>query len=147
MFEDETHAMSQVESINVVKMICNGLNQTYQKPGKEDKKINYVALEYAEMGELHDFIAVDTPFSEDIARFYFIQIMNGLKDCHEIGIAHRDLKPSNILIDDQNNLKIADFGIAQALEGRDGKNFLHTICGTPGFKAPEIDSGQPYKGA
>ena len=41
-----------------------------------------MALEYAEMGELFDFVAIDTPFSEDIARFYFKQMINGLDECH-----------------------------------------------------------------
>lgn len=72
--------------------------------------------------------------------------MNGLDHCHQRGIAHRDLKPENLLLDSQYDLKIADFGFAAPVEGRDGSGNLHTKLGTLNYMAPEIHLKQPYTG-
>lgn len=49
---------------------------------------------------------------------------------HIKGVAHRDLKPENIMLDDQYNIRFADFGFAAAIQGKDGSGFLKTILGT-----------------
>lgn len=46
------------------------------------------------------------------ARKFFNQLLNGVKYLHCKGVAHRDLKPENLLLDEQDNLKISDFGMA-----------------------------------
>ena len=58
-------------------------------------------------------------------------------------MVHRDLKPENLLLDENNNIKIADFGLANFLE--DGC-FLDTSCGSPNYAAPEVISGRMYAG-
>jgi len=63
--------------------------------------------------------------------------------CHKHGVVHRDLKPENLLLDEDNNIKIADFGLANFL--MDG-NFLDTSCGSPNYAAPEVISGRMYAG-
>lgn len=55
---------------------------------------------------------------EDEARFYFIQILLGIKCLHENLIVYRDLKPENILIDYKGNVKIVDFGLSKKLESQ-----------------------------
>ena len=65
---------------------------------------------------------------------------------HCRGACHRDLKPENILLDSEFNTKIADFGFAAPVEGRDGTGFLHTVLGTQSYMAPEISAGEPYMG-
>lgn len=95
-------------------------------------------------GELFDFIAISGRFEEPVARYYFKQFMEGLAFCHEKGIIHRDLKPENLLLDSEYVLKIADFGFAAPVVGKDGSGFLHTKLGTLNYMAPEIHLKQPY---
>ena len=56
------------------------------------------------------------------------------------------MKPENLLLDENYNLKIADFGFAGPLEGRDGSGFLTTRLGTKNYMAPEIHLDAPYQG-
>ena len=72
--------------------------------------------------------------------------MEGLSYIHSHGHSHRDIKPDNILFDNEFNIKIADFGYAGPVAGRDGKGYLNTICGTKPYMAPELLAGLPYKG-
>jgi serine/threonine protein kinase len=102
-------------------------------------------IEYAQGGELFDFIADTGRFSERVARTYFHQMMNGIHYMHEKGYAHRDIKPENLLLSDTFVLKIADFGFSCLLRGRDGSGVLKTKLGTEGYMAPEISSKE-YEG-
>lgn len=51
--------------------------------------------------------------TEDEAKFYFLEILFGIKYLHEKGILYRDLKPENLLIGSDGHMKIADFGLAK----------------------------------
>ena len=57
------------------------------------------------------------------------------------------MKPENLLMDNEYTLKIADFGFAAPLRGRDGSGTLNTHLGTVNYMAPEIHLKQPYDGA
>jgi serine/threonine protein kinase len=75
-------------------------NSISVSPSGKKKRITYIALELARKGELFDFIAQTGKFSEETARYFFKQILEGIHFCYKNGIAHRDLKPENILLDD-----------------------------------------------
>jgi serine/threonine protein kinase len=72
--------------------------------------------------------------------------MNAVHYMHERGIAHRDIKPENILLTENYTLKLADFGFATPLIGKDKSGVLHTKLGTEGYMAPEIQT-KNYEGA
>nr|CCA17060.1 SNF1related protein kinase catalytic subunit alpha p [Albugo laibachii Nc14] len=77
------------------------------------------------------------------ARHFFHQILSGVEYCHFHRIVHRDLKPENLLLDADNNVKIADFGLSNIMQDGD---FLRTSCGSPNYAAPEVISGSLYAG-
>ena len=101
-----------------------------------------MVLEYAG-GELFDYIVHNGKMAEDKARKFFQQIVCAVEYCHRHKIVHRDLKPENLLLDEQLNVKIADFGLSNIMT--DG-NFLKTSCGSPNYAAPEVISGKLYAG-
>lgn len=101
-----------------------------------------MVLEYAG-GELFDYIVQHGKMQEDKARRFFQQIICAVEYCHRHKIVHRDLKPENLLLDDNLNVKIADFGLSNIMT--DG-NFLKTSCGSPNYAAPEVINGKLYAG-
>jgi serine/threonine-protein kinase HSL1 (negative regulator of Swe1 kinase) len=105
----------------------------------------FLVLEYAESGELFDYLCAKGRLSTTEALGYFQQIMAAIDYCHRLNICHRDLKPENILLDKDHNIKIADFGMAVWQSREDG--LLDTACGSPHYAAPEVIQGTPYSGA
>jgi len=101
-----------------------------------------MVLEYAGT-ELFDYIVQHGKLTEDRARRFFQQILCAVEYCHRHKIVHRDLKPENLLLDENLNVKIADFGLSNIMT--DG-NFLKTSCGSPNYAAPEVISGKLYAG-
>ncbi|KAK3325190.1 putative serine/threonine protein kinase [Apodospora peruviana] len=101
-----------------------------------------MVLEYAG-GELFDYIVQHGKMKEDEARRFFQQMLCAVEYCHRHKIVHRDLKPENLLLDENLNVKIADFGLSNIMT--DG-NFLRTSCGSPNYAAPEVINGKLYAG-
>ena len=135
------------EHPHVVKLIEFKKEGIHHKSNGVTKKVFYIVIELCSGGELFDFVASCGAFLESVARFYFRQLIEGLDSVHRKGITHRDLKPENLLYDENFVLKIADFGFAAPLYGRDGSGSLKTMLGTFGYMAPEIYARKPYNGA
>ncbi|XP_041879068.1 maternal embryonic leucine zipper kinase isoform X5 [Corvus kubaryi] len=109
------------------------------------KKI-FMVLEYCPGGELFDYIISKDHLSEEEARIFFRQIVSAIAYVHSQGYAHRDLKPENLLIDEEHNLKLIDFGLcAKPKRGLD--YHLNTCCGSPAYAAPELIQGKAYIGS
>lgn len=104
----------------------------------EDPIWQWIAMEYAEGGDLFDKIEADVGVSEDIAQVYFLQLVAGVSFIHSKGVAHRDLKPENILMSETGSLKIADFGLATMFAYKGQQKMSSTLCGSPPYIAPEI---------
>ncbi|KAK7266102.1 hypothetical protein RIF29_18742 [Crotalaria pallida] len=75
------------------------------------------------------------------------QLINAVDFCHSRGVYHRDMKPENILLDENENLKVSDFGLSALAESKRHDGLLHTTCGTPAYVAPEVIKRKGYDGA
>ncbi|XP_009608924.1 CBL-interacting protein kinase 2 [Nicotiana tomentosiformis] len=106
----------------------------------------YFVMEYVKGGELFNKVARGR-LKEDVARKYFQQLINAVDFCHSRGVYHRDLKPENLLLDEDENLKISDFGLSALAESKRQDGLLHTTCGTPAYVAPEVINRKGYDGA
>merc|ERR1712137_48492 len=105
----------------------------------------YFAMEYIKGGELFNKVAKGK-LKEDVARKYFQQLVSAVDYCHSRGVCHRDLKPENLLLDENGNLKVSDFGLSALWDSRRQDGLLHTTCGTPAYVAPEIINKKGYDG-
>ncbi|KAL5569613.1 hypothetical protein UlMin_026188 [Ulmus minor] len=106
----------------------------------------YFVLEYAKGGELFNKIAKGK-LKEEMARKYFRQLISTVDYCHSRGVYHRDLKPENLLLDENGDLKVSDFGLSAFVESRLQDVLLQTACGTPAYVAPEVVCRKAYEGA
>ncbi|XP_058184428.1 CBL-interacting serine/threonine-protein kinase 14-like [Rhododendron vialii] len=106
----------------------------------------YFVLEFAKGGELWTKVK-GRRLSEDVSRKYFQQLISALGYCHSRGVFHRDLKGENLLLDENLNLKVTDFGLSAVTAQIQPDGLLHTLCGTPAYLAPEILANKGYDGA
>lgn len=88
-------------------------------------------------GDLFDKIEADVGVGEDVAHFYFSQLISAVGYMHSRHVAHRDIKPENILLSD-GDLKLADFGLAVLFELNGQRKPCQTVCGSPPYMAPEV---------
>ena len=115
MVKCELDALDALNHPNIVNMIEYKTDGHFEK-GSKKTDISYIVLELADGGELIDYVMTNGPFEEKMSRFFFSQIIDTLQYIHSKGFAHRDLKPDNILLDSENKLRIADFGVAKDLQ-------------------------------
>lgn len=89
--------------------------------------------------DLMQIIYSDNALSEDHIKFILFQILSGLKYLHSANIIHRDLKPSNILINEDCEIKICDFGLARSMQPSMYRNQDMTLYVTTRiYRAPEL---------
>uniref|UniRef100_A0A8C7P8E6 Protein kinase domain-containing protein n=1 Tax=Oncorhynchus mykiss TaxID=8022 RepID=A0A8C7P8E6_ONCMY len=109
----------------------------------ENNKYLYLVLEHVSGGELFDYLVKKGRLTPKEARKFFRQIISALDFCHSHSICHRDLKPENLLLDEKNDIRIADFGMASL---QVGDSLLETSCGSPHYACPEVIRGEKYDG-
>lgn len=105
----------------------------YQK-NEEQKKV-LIALEFAENGDLFNYLNKKGALNETLACKFFVQTALALNYIHQFKMIHRDVKPENILLDKNLNAKLCDFGWSAEY---DENTKRQTICGTYEYMAPEI---------
>jgi hypothetical protein len=101
---------------------------------KQTKNKLYIIIEYIENGSLQDLVRDFGKMKEPIVSMYISQVLDGLRYLHSEGVIHRDIKGANILTTKQGMVKLADFGVAAALNDVEAEH----AAGTPYWMAPEI---------
>lgn len=145
-FINEVEMLKKINHPNVVRILDGG-EGLLQKINGKNKFVCYILLEYIQCGELFDFIFFPQQgFGEKYGRLIFTSILDGLEACHYAGVVHRDIKNENIMITENFEIKLADFGFAAIKEGKDGKGLLYTSLGTPSYAAPELHNRLAYYG-
>ncbi|XAR68731.1 Non-specific serine/threonine protein kinase [Bertholletia excelsa] len=131
--------------ISVMKLVRHPhIVQLYEVMASKTKI--YFVMEYVKGGELFHKVAKGR-LKEDVARKYFQQLISAVDFCHSRGVYHRDLKPENLLLDEDGNLKVSDFGLSALAESKRQDGLLHTTCGTPAYVAPEVINRKGYDGS
>ncbi|OQS02401.1 kinase [Thraustotheca clavata] len=110
----------------------------------EDASNHYMLLELCSNHTLSTLLKRRKRLAEHEVRYYVKQLLEGVQYLHSKCIIHRDLKLGNLLLTDNMQLKIGDFGLASHLDSRAEKR--KTMCGTPNYIAPEILNGAKNDG-
>ncbi|KAL8063547.1 hypothetical protein ABFX02_01G033200 [Erythranthe guttata] len=153
VIKDERMMEQIIREISVMRLVRHP-NIVGLKEVMATKSKIFFVMEYVRGGELFAKVALGR-LKEDAARSYFQQLVSAVDFCHSRGVFHRDIKPENLLLDENGDLKISDFGLSALHEhspnaashsGGAGK-LLHTQCGTPAYIAPEVLARKGYDGA
>lgn len=129
-FERESFIIARMNHANIIHVIDKGITE-------DDHP--YFIMEYIQGIDLNTAMKVRSiphPEKFDI----IIQVLKALSYAHKNNVIHRDIKPDNILIDDDGNVKILDFGIAQFYEGKhksSDRTSTGTVMGTYNYMSPE----------
>ncbi len=101
----------------------------------------YITMEYVPGEDLKSFIRRSRQLAIGTAITIAKQVCEGLAEAHRSGVIHRDLKPNNIMIDEEGNVRIMDFGIARSLREK-GITGPGVMIGTPEYMSPEQTEGK-----
>ncbi|XP_076291809.1 aurora kinase B [Lasioglossum baleicum] len=107
-----------------------------------DRKRIYLVLEFAAGGELYKELKRQPKerFNEHLSAKYTYQVADALEYCHRNNVIHRDIKPENLLLTNEGDIKLADFG--WSVHAPSSKR--NTLCGTLDYLPPEMVTGQTY---
>jgi serine/threonine protein kinase len=140
--EDEMRMEREVQALKCLRH--ESIIELYEIFENEQHEMLYLVLEYANQGELFDYIVAKGKLEECEARRLFRGMLEAVQYCHNRDFVHRDLKPENFLLDEEYRVKLIDFGFSH----HNDMNHMHkTYCGSPAYAAPEMLAGQTYKGA
>ncbi|KAM3143963.1 hypothetical protein pb186bvf_004014 [Paramecium bursaria] len=134
--QNEVDNTSKMQHQNIVKFI-----DLIESPNNI-----YFFMEYCTNGTLEKLISVKKRLSQEEAIPYFIQLAAGCRYLYDNNVIHRDLKPSNVLLNSENIIKIADFGLSKAIseEIKDLELSNTPWIGTPLYMSPQVIGQENY---
>lgn len=136
--EEELNRRFQREALSVTSLTHDNIVTIYDVG--EDDDVHYIVMEHVRGNTLKEYIAEHAPISPTRAVQIMKQLTSAIEHAHDHHIVHRDIKPQNILMDEQGNVKVTDFGIAMALSAT---SFTQTnsVLGTVHYLSPEQARG------
>ena len=107
--------------------------------------VKFISMAYVQGRDLHDLIAESGRLPVDRAVNIAKQLAGALEAAHAEGVVHRDLKPRNVLIDQNDQVYVSDFGLAKSLEGESATMMTRAgeVLGTPRYMSPEQAESKP----
>lgn len=128
-FQAEAQAAAQIRHPNVVEVVDSGEADGYL----------YIAMEYVDGTDLHDFVRKRGPIPVRRTIEIVKQVASALQHAYEQNIVHRDIKPSNLLLRRDGQVKLSDFGLARSVDEASESNITRagTTVGTVDFMSPE----------
>ena len=135
-FQREGRAAARLSHPNIVRVFDAGEDEL------GGRVASYIVMEYVPCGDFKDLMDRNGPLPETMLLRVGADVASGLAHAHERGIIHRDVKPHNILLDERGSPKLADFGIARALDGTTSHNRAGSYLGTAAYSSPEQLRGE-----
>lgn len=129
-FQREALATSELSHPNIVSVLDVGT----------DHGLPYMVMEYVDGPDLKEYIRQNAPLDLHEVIRIMDQILSAVALAHKHNVIHRDLKPQNILMDKRGNIKIADFGIAVALN-QSSVTQTNSVMGSVHYMSPEQTRG------
>lgn len=136
--EEELHRRFQREALSATSLTHPNIVSIYDVG--EDGDMHYIVMEYIKGKTLKQYIQEFSPLAPARAVHIMKQLTGAMAHAHEHGIIHRDIKPQNILMDEQGNVKITDFGIATTLSATSYTQ-TNSVIGTVHYLSPEQARG------
>jgi len=130
-FRREARSVAQLSHPNIVTVIDRGEEQGRQ----------YIVFEYVEGENLKQLLERGGPLPVRDALIFALQMARALGFAHDRGLIHRDVKPQNVLLNEDGQAKMTDFGIARSVDV-EGVTITGTVLGTSEYIAPEQARGQ-----
>ncbi|KAM9201450.1 hormonally up-regulated neu tumor-associated kinase [Dugong dugon] len=110
----------------------------------ETENSYYLVMELCPGGNLMHKIYEKKRLEESEARRYIRQLISAVEHLHRAGVVHRDLKIENLLLDEDNNIKLIDFGLSNCAGILGYSDPFSTQCGSPAYAAPELLARKKY---
>lgn len=129
-FYREAQALTELSNPHVVEIYDVG----------EVSGTQYLVMEYVKGSNLKEYIRQNAPLAYTKVQTIMLQILAAVMEAHRHGIVHRDLKPQNILLDENERVKITDFGIAMAVAD-ETLTRTNTVLGSVHYISPEQARG------
>jgi eukaryotic-like serine/threonine-protein kinase len=135
-FQREGRSAARLSHPNIVRVFDAGEGRL------DGRGVSYIVMEFVPGGDFEDLIDRNGPIPETMLLRIGADVASGLTHAHERGIIHRDIKPHNILLDERGSPKLANFGIARALDGTTSHNRAGSYLGTAAYSSPEQLRGE-----
>jgi serine/threonine-protein kinase len=136
-FRREARAVARLSHPNIVTVIDRG----------DDDGRQYIVFEHVDGENLKELVVRSGRLPVRRALELALSVADGLAFAHEQGLVHRDVKPQNVLLSNEGEVKVTDFGIARSIHVDHGVTQTGTVLGTGEYLAPEQASGKPVSPA